>query len=61
MEGMTYIESQWTEQTGGGCMVDVIVLNTGKVLAITDECVHAYDSLEAWNEGGEGNGYITLV
>ena len=43
---MKYITKQETYHTGGGCMVDVMTLSSGKVLCITDEYVGLYDSLD---------------
>lgn len=41
-ENATFLKDIWTEQTGGGCMVDYIEMTNGKILAITDEvvCLH---------------------
>ena len=55
---LTYIKEMYTEGTGGGCMVDFIVLKFGKVLAISDEMVAVYNSEEDfWKEKNE-EGFI---
>ncbi len=44
-----------TVNTGGGCMVDLIHLQDGKVIGISDECVAVYINEDVfWNgDGGE--------
>ena len=37
--------------TGGGCMVDLLVLDNGYVIGISDELVCLYESMEHWDEG----------
>ena len=34
-----YIKEIVTEQTGGGCMVDYIVLKSGHVIGVNDEVI----------------------
>ena len=43
---MKHIEKLETWNTGGGCMVDIIYLPNGKVLALSDEYVGLYNSPE---------------
>ena len=43
---MSEIISIETENTGGGCMVDLITLKNGKVLAISCDYIGLYDSIE---------------
>lgn len=38
----TYIVDVWTENTGGGVMVDYIRLSNGHVIGINDECAVLY-------------------
>lgn len=45
---MTYIDHIKTENTGGGTMVDFVVLKDGRVLGINDECVVLYPSIAAF-------------
>ena len=66
-KGTEFVQSIHTDQTGGMCMVDVIVMRSGRALTITDECVVAWPSLEAWEDsfetGDEGSmgGIIDLT
>ena len=46
-----FIEQVFTENTGGGCMVDFIELKTGQVVGLNDECVVLYPSMVAYREG----------
>lgn len=45
---MTYIDHIETANTGGGCMVDFIVLKDGRVLGIDGESVVLYPSIAAF-------------
>jgi hypothetical protein len=47
MDNITKIE---TENTGGGCMVDILTLWNGKVIVISEDYVAAYQSKEAFYE-----------
>lgn len=46
-----FIKQVFTENTGGGCMVDFIELKTGQVIGLNDECVVLYPSMVAYREG----------
>ena len=39
-----YIEKTFTENTGGGCMVDFIQLKDGRCIGLNDECMVVYPS-----------------
>jgi hypothetical protein len=43
---MRFIQKTELFNTGGGCLVDVLTLNNGKVLIISDEYVGLYHSLD---------------
>lgn len=43
---MNYIIKQESYNTGGGCMVDVLTLSSGKVVCISDEYVGLYNSVD---------------
>jgi len=43
---MIYITKTETYNTGGGCMVDILTLSTGKVVCISDEYVGLYHSID---------------
>ncbi len=49
----TFINRTWTNNTGGGTMVDYVELSTGVVLAITDESVVAYSNADLAEEGDD--------
>jgi hypothetical protein len=49
----TNIVSVETENSGGGNMLDFIVLRNGNVLVINDEYVGLYNSKDAFYEGEE--------
>lgn len=42
----TFIKAVWTEQTGGGIMVDYLRLYTGELIGINDECVVNYGDVK---------------
>ena len=48
-----YIDSVAAEDTGGGCMVDVVTMRSDngdtRVLAVTDELVLVYHSLDCYH------------
>ena len=49
-EALKFIKKVYTEHTGGGCMVDFVVLKSGKMVSITKDCICLYDSVEDfWN------------
>lgn len=43
---LTYIDSVFTENTGGGCVVDFVELKDGRVLGISDEYLCVYESFD---------------
>ena len=43
---MIYVTKTEEYDTGGGCVVDVLTLSTGKVVCISDEYVGLYHSLD---------------
>ena len=47
---MNYIKRVFTENTGGGSMVDFVELLDGQILGINDECVVRYESMDAFYE-----------
>jgi hypothetical protein len=46
-----YITEVFTENTGGGLMCDFVRLKNGKIIAISDECIAIYESLDSFYEG----------
>lgn len=51
MQNMEYIEKVFSENTGGGSIVDFIVLKSGQVLGMNDECVVLYSSMDDFWSG----------
>lgn len=41
-----YIDRIESENTGGHCMVDFVILKDGRVLGISDDCVCLYKSMD---------------
>jgi hypothetical protein len=48
---MKYIRETFTENMGGGCLVDFLVLNDGRCVGINDESIVLYKSREQALEG----------
>ena len=46
-----FVDHIITENTGGGTMLDLIVLQDGRVLGVNEECVVAYSSLHEFYSG----------
>jgi hypothetical protein len=57
---MTYIHHVFTENTGGGSMVDYVCLKNGKVIGISDECLVLFDSYDdaCEDDGTKAKGVI---
>lgn len=53
---LSMIESVRAEHTGGGCMVDFILLKDGRLIVIDENCLVLYPGVDAFYAGdGEGN------
>ena len=52
-KGPEFIASIHTDQTGGMCMVDIVVLRSGQVITLNDECLVVWPSLQAWEDSFE--------
>lgn len=60
---LSHIDQTYSENTGGGCMVDVLVLKSGKVISISDDSVAVWPSLSHWQNsdtGGNGKNWMEL-
>ena len=44
----TYIKKTWTENMGGGCMADFIILDNGKCLTLNDGYIVLYPSYDCY-------------
>ena len=48
---MVFVTKVETVHTGGGCMVDLIHHESGKIIGVNDECAVAYDSVDQfWDD-----------
>lgn len=54
---MAHIESMETQDTGGHCLVDILNLPNGKILAISDEYAGLYESLDGMYENEPVTGF----
>jgi hypothetical protein len=62
MTSLNYIDRVFTENTGGGTMVDFVQLKDGRILGINDEFVVLYESLEAFYDFSHKNReHINLI
>ena len=50
LENFEYIKDYRSEDAGGGFICDVLTLEDGKVLVISEEVIVLYPSLEDWEE-----------
>jgi hypothetical protein len=51
---LSYITKTETLNTGGGCFVDILYLEDGRVLILNDEILTLYNSFAEWiDSGGE--------
>ena len=59
---MKFIKNQFVENSGGGCMLDILTLDDEKVVVISDEGVGVYHTLKDMYEcrGGEALQYIAF-
>ncbi len=48
---MKYIKETFTANTGGGCLIDYLILNDGRCVGINDESLVLYASYEQAVEG----------
>lgn len=55
---MKYVEKTFTEDMGGGCMVDFLILNDGRCVGINDDCLVLYKSYE---QVCDGTGFLKMI
>lgn len=51
MEKYANINKTWTENTGGNIMIDFILLNNGRIIAISEDATGIYESMEDFENG----------
>jgi hypothetical protein len=54
----TFINSMYTENTGGGVMCDFITLTDGKLMVISVDMIGIYDNMDSFNNGDNPISYI---
>jgi hypothetical protein len=55
---MKYVDKTFTEDMGGGCMVDFLILSDGRCVGINDECIVLYESYE---QVRDGTGFLKMI
>jgi hypothetical protein len=56
---LAYITESYTQDTGGGFVCDVLVLDDARVLVISEEAIVLYKNMDAWeNRVSEQEGVI---
>lgn len=58
MEKLTFVQSTYTENTGGNIMVDFLHLEDGKVLAISEGMIGLYPDLDSFDNGDSPISFI---
>lgn len=53
IEDFEYIKDFRSEDTGGGFVCDVLVLEDGSVLVISEEAIVLYKSMDAWEDNDQ--------
>tara|TARA_R110002126_G_scaffold62465_1_gene160791 strand:- start:281 stop:472 length:192 start_codon:yes stop_codon:yes gene_type:complete len=48
---MTYVEKTFTEDMGGGCMIDFLILTDGRCVGIDSDSIVLYKSYEQARDG----------
>jgi hypothetical protein len=55
---MTYVEKTFTENMGGGCMVDFLILTDGRCVGIDSDSIVLYKSYE---QARDGVGFVKML
>jgi hypothetical protein len=55
---MTYVEKTFTENMGGGCMVDFLILTDGRCVGIDSDSIVLYKSYE---QARDGVGFVKMM
>jgi hypothetical protein len=52
VQASTFVNEVFTENTGGGCMVDFIALKDGRFVTLNDEAIGVFSSVDSFYEDG---------
>ena len=55
---MIYVEKTFTENMGGGCMVDFLILTDGRCVGIDSDSIVLYKSYE---QARDGVGFVKMI
>lgn len=55
MANHQFIKDIRTEMMGGGCLIDFITLSNGQVLAIDNDLIGLYASIDEFYDGKDGS------
>jgi hypothetical protein len=58
VKGLTFVKEAYTEQSGGGVMLDMLTLDDGKVICISNDMIGYYESMESFNSNDKAPQYI---
>lgn len=47
---LSYVKDMYSEDTGGGFECDVLLLDDGRVLVISEEAIVLYKDMETWQD-----------
>ena len=45
---LTYVQEMYTQDTGGGFLCDILILDDNRVLVISEEAIVLYKDLDTW-------------
>ena len=56
---LSFVQSMYSQDTGGGFICDILVLGDGQILVISEEAIVLYKDIETWeNTPAEQEGVI---
>lgn len=56
---LSFVQSTYSQDTGGGFVCDVLVLGDGQILVISEEAIVLYKDVDTWeNNPAEQEGVI---
>lgn len=45
---LTFVQEAYSQDTGGGFECDILILDDGRILVISEEAIVLYKDLDAW-------------